>query len=125
MSTLNDKIRERLMLVTGATNSQGTALNDLWFRYLRSMDYTGSLQDMKYDYLTDLVAIPRGAALNDLFGAYLREKGYTGALNDQLYQAWSDGVLAYVDLGFMLYIDEDYALENSNEDYIVHIGIPS
>lgn len=107
------------MTVLGATNSQGSALNDLWFRYLRSLGYTGALQDMKYDYLTDLVAIPRGAALNDLFSTYLKEKGYTGSLNDMLYDAWANNDLAYVDLGFLLYINEDYTLDNEDEDYLV------
>lgn len=123
MQSLNDKIRAKLVEVLNATNSQSSALNDLWFRYLRSLGYTGALQDMKYAWLSDIVAIPRGRALNDKFNTYLSSFGYTGSLNDQLYHAWTDNVLSYVDLGFILYAaDEDYTLDNPDEDYIIYLG---
>lgn len=123
MQSLNDKIRTRLFQELNATNSQNSALNDLWFRYLKHLGYTGSLQDMKYSWLSDLVAIPRGRALNDKFSVYLKSLGYSGSLNDQLYAAWTDDVLVKVDLGFILYLDGDYLIDDPSEDYIINIGL--
>lgn len=107
---------------TAVFNSSNSSLNDLWFTYLRSLDYTGTLQDMKYQWLSDLVAIPRGATLHDKFTQYLKSQGLKGSLNDMLYEAWESNILTFVDLGFILYASEDYILDNSDEDYIVHIG---
>lgn len=126
---LNDLIRNQLIKLVTAQQSgvaptlgAATSLNDLWFRYLRTQDYTGALNDMKYQWLTDLVAIPRGAALNDKFFTYLRELGYTGSLNDMLYYAWANGALAAVDLGFLLYISNNYILDEPTGDYIIEVG---
>jgi surface protein len=128
---LNDLIRDQLIKMV--TQQQGgvapvlgaaTSLNDLWFRYLRNQDYTGALNDMKYQWLTDLVTIPRGAALNDKFFTYLRELGYTGSLNDILYYAWANGALGAIDLGFLVYLSSgDYILDrNTGDDYIIQVG---
>lgn len=128
---LNDLIRDQLIKMVTAQQSgvaptlgAATSLNDLWYRYLRNQDYTGALNDMKYQWLTDLVAVPRGAALNDKFSTYLKELGYTGSLNDQLYRAWANGALGALDLGFLVYLSSgDYILDrNLSDDYVIEIG---